>query len=206
MYCLQNKFYLNLFWLFIFLTLNLCVNPAHAAKQQTIDIHANYLLLDENKGISIYKGKVLFTKDTLVIKADTVTLYYDGEKLTKAEILGSPADVRHEPDNEEKVHSQANKMEYFIAEEKLTLKGRAFVDQGARHFSGEYIEYDTRQRIITAAGEQNKVTTAETLNNSPTNNRVHVIIGPTEDAANAVDTENVEKNNAQTSDKEYAKP
>lgn len=201
MYCLQNKFYLNLFWLLTFLLLSICVNPAHAAKQskakqQTLDIKANYLLLDENKGISTYKGKVIFTKDTLVIKADTVTLYYVGKKLTKALILGSPADVQHEPDNEEKVHSQANKMEYFIDQEKLTLKGRAFVDQGSRHFSGEYIEYNTRQGIMTAAGNQNKAINGEASNNSPANNRVHVIIGPDE---NTEEAENIKNNAAITS-------
>jgi len=205
MYCLQNRFYLILFGVLILLTLSLCVNPAYAAKQSkakqhTIDIQANYLLLDEQKGISIYKGKVLFTKDTLVIKADTVTLYYDGEKLTKAEILGSPADVRHEPDNEDKVHSQANEMEYFVAEEKLTLKEQAFVDQGSRHFSGEYIEYDTRQRIITAAGKQSQAVNGEASTSSPTNNRVHVIIGPTEKAKEVV--EDSDKNDVKTNNEE----
>ena len=177
MFCLQNKF----FSLFGLLILTLIISPVHAAslKQRTIDITAQYLLLDEKNGISKYKGKVFFKKGTLNIKADTVTLYYNNGKLTKALITGSPADVLHYPDNEAKVHSQANKIEYFVTEDRLTLKGQAFVDQGDRHFSGESIEYDTRQRIITAAGNQNKVINAE---NSRPKGRVHVIIGPSEDA------------------------
>lgn len=149
-----------------------------ASKQQPIDIKAQYILFDENKGISLYKGKVLFTKGTLTIKADAITLYYKDEELTKALITGSPADVKHRPDNEAKVHSQANSMEYFITEEQLILKGQAFVDQGNRHFSGEYIEYDTRQRSITAAGNGKGT---ENSKNVPPKSRVHVIIGPDAD-------------------------
>ncbi len=185
MFCLQNKS----FWLPFLLLLILSINPVYAAKQkqQIINIKSQYLLLDENKGISKYKGNVLFTKDTLTIKADSVTLYYKKDVLTKVLITGSPADVRHAPDNEAKVHSQANKMEYFIAEEKLTLKGKAFVDQGNRHFSGEYIEYDTRQRIISAAGS--KVDT-DKLKSTPPNRRVHVIIGSGNDAENTENDKN----------------
>ena len=182
MFCLQNKF-LSLFNLLI---LSFIISPAFAEnlKQETIDITAQYLLLDEKNGISKYKGQVFFKKGTLSIKADTVTLYYNDGELTKALITGSPADVLHYPDNEAKVHSQAKKMEYFISENRLTLKGQAFVDQGDRHFSGETIEYDTRQRTITAASKQNNETNT---GNSPPNGRVHVIIGPNTDTENNED-------------------
>ena len=176
------------------------ISPVHAAnqkktKQNVIEIKAQYLSLDRKKGISKYKGKVLLTKGTLIIKADTVTLYFNGEKLTKALITGSPADVQHQPDNEAKTHSQANEIEYLITEEQLVLKGQAFVNQGNRHFSGEYIEYDTRQRTITAAGNQK--TNMNTLNSThnPPKARVHVIIGPNKDAA---DTNNTENNETKT--------
>lgn len=186
MFCLQNK----IFYLLPLLMLYLSINPVQAANQkglklnqQTIDIKAQYLLLDEIKGVSKYKGNVQFTKGTLVIKADSVTLYFKNEKLTKALIKGRPADVRHQPENEAKVHSQANSMEFFVTEDRLILKGQAFVDQGERHFSGEYIEYDTRQQTITAAGNQNSTTSTKNSENTQPEERVHkgrvhVIIGP----------------------------
>lgn len=198
MFCLQSKFILLRVLhcgLLSFISLLGCIilisfmAPVHAATPQIVDIKANYLLLDENKGISKYKGQVLFTKGTLKIKADTVTLFYDGEKLTKALITGSPADVHHEPDNEDKVHSQAREMEFFVSEDKLSLKGQAFVDQGSRHFSGEYIEYDTRQRTITAAGNQSSTVNTENSENTPPNSRVHVIIGPTESTEDTTENE-----------------
>ena len=188
MFCLQNKFSC----LFVLLII-ISSSPTYAAKQQVIDIKAQYLILDENKGISKYKGNVLFSKGTLTIKADTVTLYYKNKKLTRAFITGLPADVRHQPDNEAKVHSQAKSMEYFVSEDRLILKGQAFVNQGNRHFSGEYIEYDTRQRIITAANNQNgSVNTNNSENNTP-KGRVHVIIGPAENTNQATSENNKNK-------------
>lgn len=188
MFYRKNKFF-SLFLLLLIIS----SHSSYAAKQQILDIKAQYLLLNENKGISEYKGNVLLSKDTLTIKADTVTLFYKNKKLTKALITGSPADVQHQPDNEAKVHSQANKMEFFVNEDRLVLKGNAFVDQGNRHFSGENIEYDTRQRIITAAGNQNKLPNANSIKNNPPNERVHVIIGPTDSADDADKT--TENNN-----------
>lgn len=186
MFCHPSKRHFTLIYILFALSIMLnsrLIYAADSTKAQTLDIQSQYLLLDEKKGISTYKGKVLLQKDTLVIKADAMTLYYNGEKLDKVIILGSPADVRHAPDNEAKVHSQANKMEYLINQDKLTLSGQAFVTQGSRHFSGETIEYDTRQRIISAAGNQNTVTNNNDTSAAPAENqRVHVIIGP--DAGN----------------------
>lgn len=193
MFYLQNKVALKLCSLVAVLTIAISTGPAFATEQQTIDIQASYMLLDENKGISIYKGKVLLKKDTLEIKADTMTLYYNGEKLDKVLIMGSPAEVRHAPDNEARVHSQAKKMEYLITEDKLRLTGQAVVNQGSRHFSGESIEYDTRQRIISAAGKQDPVNIDKDDSQSSTpGQRVHVIIGPEAENNDAVskDSEN----------------
>lgn len=155
-------------------------------EKHTVNIKANSLLLDEKKGISEYKGKVLFTKGSLIIKANAITLFYKNNKLIKAMISGFPADVKHKPDNEAKMHSQANNMEFFVEEERLVLQGDAFVKQGNRHFSGEIIEYDTQQRSITAAGNQDTIKNSK---NTPPKGRVHVIIGPNEDDENSDNTD-----------------
>ena len=184
MFHLKNKHFL---WFSLFLII-LGMHPACAENNNTnsepVDIKAHYLLLDEKNGLSIYKGAVLLSKGSLIIKADEITLYSDGKELTKALIVGSPADVQHQPENEAKVHSQAKTIEYFVTENRLELKGDAFVDQGDRHFSGEFIKYDTRQRIITASSQQKDQINPE--NDSP-KRRVHVIIGPDKEDVNGND-------------------
>ena len=180
MLLLQNKKLALILWLMVFSTHSVHAGKKSKAIQEPIDIKAQYLLLDEKKGISKYKGKVLFTQGTLIIKADAITLHHDGEKLIKAFIVGSPADVKHQPEDEEKVHSQAKKMQYFVTKQKLILRGDAFVDQGDNHFSGEKIEYDTQKKMVTAVGKKtnNSSTQQDTIKNKSSNGRIHVIIGP----------------------------
>ena len=161
MFYLKNKWWLPL--------LILVAQTVHAEKSQTIEIKSQNLTMDKLKGMSHYEGNVLLTKGTLKIKADKITLYHQGQEITKALIFGDPADVTHHPDNEPQVHSQAKRMEYYVKNNQLLLLGDAVVDQGSRHFSGERIEYDTRQRQITAGGKDV---------NNPGDGRVHVILGP----------------------------
>lgn len=159
---------------------------SHYSQPEKINIIADYLLFDEIKGLSEYKGNVLFSKETLKIKADSITLNHQNNKVTKGLIQGSPAEILHEPDNEAKVTSQARKMEYFVSQDRLELLGAASVTQGNRHFSGEHIIYDTRQHNITAGAIQSplesvKSSAPETEPNQvlqQPNGRVHVIIGP----------------------------
>jgi len=178
MFLLNNKF-LTICTLFILFSPGTSYAANIKAAKEPIDIKAEYLLIDENKGVSKYKGNVIFTQGTLIIKADSVILYSKGEKLTKAFITGSPADIQHQPENEPKVHSQAKKIDYFVNREKLILRGNAFVKQGDKHFSGEKIEYNTRQKIVTASGNKSGHTeTSKTPGKSAPSGRVHVIIGP----------------------------
>lgn len=193
MFYLQNKFMATrVLWLLLFLTLtSFAAGSLAQSNTQTkpvvkklapkiIDISAKTLLLDEKNGISEYKGNVLFKQNTLRIKADTISLFYKDKKLVKALITGSPADVQQHPDNEPEVHSQAEKMEYYVEENRLVLTGNAFVTQGSRHFSGQHIVYDTRQGTLTAGSKSDSTDVVKNTKNNQPNERVHVIIGPTE--------------------------
>lgn len=160
----------NKWWLAVLL---LATQNVYAEKSNTVEIKSQNLTMDKAKGVSYYEGNVLMTKGTLKIKADKITLFHQGQEITKALIYGEPADVTHHPDNEPQVHSQAKRMEYYVSNNQLLLLGNAFVDQGNKHFSGERIKYDTRQRQITAGGTDTK-----TQAQGEGDGRVHVIIGP----------------------------
>ena len=158
---------------------------SHYTQPEPIDIKADYLLFDEKKGLSEYKGQVLFSKKTLKVKANTITLNHQDNRIIKGLIQGSPVEILHAPDNEAKVTSQARKMEYFVTQDRLELLGEASVTQGNRHFSGEHIIYDTRQQNITAGAIQSQLESVKSATietepevEQPSNGRVHVIIGP----------------------------
>ncbi len=151
---------------------------------KNIDIRADYLLLDNKKGISQYKGHVHFKKGNLKIVADSITLYIEEEKLKRALITGNPARARQKPEQETELKAQAKQFEYFADTEKLLLRGNAEVDQGNRHFSGKIIEYDSREKRLLASG-QSGGKNAEKSSKAASGSRVHVILEEEDNNAEA---------------------
>ncbi len=133
------------------------VSPAYALegdRQQPIHIDADRMVAEEPKGYSHYLGNVHITQGSLKIDADEVYIYLVDGLLNKLIIIGRPAKLQQIPDNStEIVYSQAQRMEYFARTDRLFLMKDAEVWQGGNHFSGEHIEYDTRNSRVSANSE-----------------------------------------------------
>ena len=166
------------------------------AAGQVVEVSSDSLLLEENEGVATYEGNVLFKKDNLVIKADSITVYQEAGKISKAIITGNPAMVNHKPKNEAPADAQAEHIEYIAASDLLLLTGNALVTRGTQQFSGEKIKYDANEKTLSASGQKTIVKTQEQKPNQkpelkpeqkpeqkPESGRVHVIIGPTDKPA-----------------------
>lgn len=133
------------------------VSPAYALtgdRQQPIHIDADRMIAEESKGYSHYIGNVHITQGSLKIDADEVYIYLVNGLLNKLIIIGSPAKLQQIPDNSTKiVYSQAQRMEYFASTDRLLLMKDAEVWQNGNHFSGEHIEYDTRNSRVSGNSE-----------------------------------------------------
>ncbi len=126
-------------------------------RQQPIHIDADRMVAEKPKGFSHYIGNVHITQGSLKIDADEVYIYLVDGLLNKLIIIGSPAKLQQIPDNSaEVVYSQALRMEYFASTDQLFLMKDAEVWQGGSRFSGEHIEYDTRNSRISANSEGKK--------------------------------------------------
>lgn len=151
--------------------------PAYAAKSdrdQPIEIQADRVVLNDQKGISHYQGNVYMTQGTLKINADDVEVFLKSNReLDRIIIKGKPAKLQQKPDNsEEVVKSKAHLMEYFADDERLILKQEAEVLQGVNLFRGDFIEYDTRTSTVKARKED------------ADDSRVHATILPKKDKDN----------------------
>ncbi len=136
------------------------VSPVYALsgdRQQPIHIDADRMIAEQPKGYSHYIGNVHITQGSLKIDADEVYVYLVDGLLNKLIIIGSPAKLQQLPDNStEIVYSRARRMEYYASTDRLLLMKDAEVWQGGNHFSGEHIEYDTRNSRISANSEGKK--------------------------------------------------
>ncbi len=140
-----------------------------ADRDQPIHIKADRITVHEKQGVSYYHGNVQFTQGSLRVNGDEVTVFLQGDVLNKVIVIGNPATLVQQPDHrEEPVNSKAQRMEYDATTEIVYLIDNAEVHQGPNSFAGNYIEYDTRNSMVSARkGETD-------------DSRVHVIITPPE--------------------------
>jgi lipopolysaccharide export system protein LptA len=133
----------------------LTLSPALAQgndRHQPIHIQADRLTVDERHGVSRYQGNVHLVQGSLEISGDDLQVFLDQGQVQRILIKGNPATLQQQPeDNSPLVHSAANKMEYFADSGRLLLIENATVKQGGNHFSGERIEYDTFNSVVTAS-------------------------------------------------------
>jgi lipopolysaccharide export system protein LptA len=143
-------------------------------REQPIEIEADHAQLDDERGITQYKGKAILTQGTLRIEGDIITFYYDDNKqLTKAVAQGKRATYQQiQKKGEAPIRAKAYTMEYHAKSQKIVLLGKGHVWQNGNEFSGERIEYDIQRNIVNASGRSNP-------NEQPKKgDRIHIIIQP----------------------------
>jgi len=140
-------------------------------RNQPIKIKADSVVLNEKTGISVYKGNVVFSQGSLILKGNRIVIYQTRNKtkssIHKIVVTGKPAVFQQQQDNvKQLVKAKAGKMEFITKNERVYLSQNASVSQGDNLLKGEQIEYNTRTSTVTAKkGADN-------------NNRVHAVIEP----------------------------
>lgn len=124
-------------------------------KDQPIEIEADTAELDDQKGVTIYRGNVVVVQGSIRMTGDTMTVYYNEDKdLDTVVMEGVPATYRQLPDNS-KIYDEAEalRMEYYETKSLIVLIDRAVVKQEGLRFSGSRIDYDTLNSKIKARGD-----------------------------------------------------
>lgn len=140
-------------WLAIALLLILPISAQalQSDKDQPIDVEADGVDMNDSNGISIYKGNVVLTQGSIVIKADKVTVTQMGNGADKILAEGRPMTFRQETDgNKGTIKGQATKTEYHANSEIIYMIGNAVLIQGKDTFKSDRITYDRSQAVIKA--------------------------------------------------------
>lgn len=132
-----------------------------------IKIKADSASINEKTGVSVYRGNVIFSQGSLIIKGNKVIIHQDAGSISKILVTGKLASFQQQQDNQnELVKAKAGEMEYITKDEKVYLSQNASVSQGDNLLKGNEIEYNTRTSTVTAQKSKNNT------------NRVHVVIEP----------------------------
>ncbi|HHM05625.1 MAG TPA: lipopolysaccharide transport periplasmic protein LptA [Gammaproteobacteria bacterium] len=149
----------------------LLAGPAWALssdREQPIHIEADSVLLDDARGVAVYRGNVRFTQGSTRLNADEVTLHSGNRKeLDRVVAVGRPATFRQRPDKQkEEVRGQAMRIDYSTTDAVVVLTEQARLWQAGNEFSGHRIEYETLKETVKGYKKPDG------------GERVHVIIQP----------------------------
>jgi lipopolysaccharide export system protein LptA len=122
-------------------------------KDQPIEIEADNADLDDEKGVTIYRGSVILTQGTVRMTGDIMTVYFKDDELDTLIMEGKPARYRQLPDDSEIYdEAEALRMEYYELKSLVILIDKASFKQEGLSFSGNRIEYDTEHSKVKARG------------------------------------------------------
>lgn len=136
---------------------------AHSAEPKTdnneslpIEVKADSLVSQDQKGQSIYSGQVIITQGTTVIHGDQVTIFHPNRKVVKALVVGKPATFkRFIPEEQNWVNGRADTITYHAEKRTVLLEGNAYVNQeGKNSISGPEILYNLNDKTLSAKGDK----------------------------------------------------
>ncbi|ACL71820.1 OstA-like protein [Thioalkalivibrio sulfidiphilus HL-EbGr7] len=145
--------------LFAGLMLALITALASASERDLpIRIQSDSAELDDQRGVSVYRGNVEVTQGDLVIHADTLTVHSPSRVLQRMEAEGNLARLRTLTEDGREVRAEARHMEYLAAERRMVLTRDARIWQAQDEFRGARIVYDMdRETLDAASGDSGRV-------------------------------------------------
>ena len=163
----------------LFITLSLLPALAVALpsdREQPINIEADHAQLDDERGVTQYKGNAILTQGTLRITGDIITFYYDdNQQITKTIAEGNLATYQQvHKAGEDPVKARAIQMEYHAKTQKIYLLGDGYVLKDGGKITGNRIEYDITKNIVHV--NSGPVQIGDKIQQST--GRVHIIIQP----------------------------
>lgn len=145
-------------------------------REQPINIEADHAQMDDQRGVTQYKGRAILTQGTLRIEGDVITFFYDAERnLEKAIAEGNRAYYEQvHKEGETPVKAKALQMEYHTAKQMVYLIGNGHLWQNNDEITGNYIEYDIERDLAIANARTVVIGDTE----QPSTGRVHITIQP----------------------------
>ncbi len=122
-------------------------------KDRPIEIEADNADLDNEKGVTIYRGNVVLIQGSVRMTGDIMTVYFKDDELDTLIMEGKPARYKQLPDDS-KIYDEAEamRMEYYELKNLVILIDKASFKQEGLSFSGNRIEYDMEHSKVKTRG------------------------------------------------------
>jgi len=151
---------------------------------QTIVVESDSAERNEKTGLTQYSGHVVIRQGSLIIDANKVEIYYEGNRVDRIVCDGNPASFQQQSGSGKQVLARAGIIEYLPADKIINLKTDASLSRNGTLIKGDSINYDIANETWRAKGD-----------NQSTQKRIQLVIPPpkkTEDTLTP-ETESVSK-------------
>ena len=129
-------------------------------RNQPMDIDAGHTegTLD-NRSPTVLSQGVIITQGTLHIESDRAEIHVRDGDIDRAVLTGSPVQMRQEMDDGSPMHARAQRVDYNLASDVITLTGNAHIEQPRGTIAGQRIVYNmvTGQVESGGGGDQGRV-------------------------------------------------
>ena len=166
-------------YLYILPAIFFSLNPIHsraekADREKPINIEANSAEMDDKTSTAIFKGDVILTQGTLLIKADTLTVKQENDEFKKGIAVGDVAYFRQKREGyQDFIEGEAKRIEFDAITDQLIMIDNAKLWREGDEVQGNFIHYNAATETFTVRGEQPNSSAGQS-----TTGRVKAIIQP----------------------------
>jgi lipopolysaccharide export system protein LptA len=154
----------------LFLTLLFVTGSSYgliSADEQTIIIESDVAEINKKTGLTQYTGNVIIRQGSLIIDANKVEVYYQGNQVSRILCHGNPASYQQKTKTAGQVIARGRIIEYLPADKIINLKTDATLSKNGTLIKGDSINYDVASETWRAKGD-----------NQSTQKRIQLVIPP----------------------------
>ena len=140
-------------------------------ESKPIQIEADHAVLDQKQMVTVFSGRVVITKGSLVVHANQGIATQDKAGDRTLLLVGSPVTFIQKAEDGDLIEGQGNKFDYNTKTGLAVLTGRARVKKGDNLIVGDTLTYNTKTLVYSAVA-----TPANGLQPTKTNGRITVIL------------------------------
>ncbi len=123
--------------------------------EKPVNIEADSVLFNNEKGIANYEGHVIIVQGSLKIEAEKVNIQAPEHEIISITATGTPVVMQQTMDDGQLVKGQGNTIIYKVKGKKIVLTGNAKLEQGKDKISNNHITYLPASGELKAGGKKN---------------------------------------------------
>ena len=140
---------------FIVTLLTLMAAPLLSAQpdaEAALYITADDVMMDEAKGVSVYRGHVMLEQEGIRLQAVNMSVYYSDDRVEKIIATGDPVRYHELRSNGRPMTALGERLEYSVMQKQIVMSGNAQVENEGNLLQGHSILYnltDSTARVLS---------------------------------------------------------